>query len=221
MYTLLAQSSVPPPDVIRQTAAEVVSRSYYELGDASRNDGEPLWWTILRWLLKPFIWLFQSMEGWPDFVRWVIVIVCFLLLLALLAHIIYTFVLAIRGPAARRRQSYVLAQTAVDTDELLRDAERAGRAGDYIGAIRLLFRAALSRIEAVEKKKLRPGATNRELLRRYKSTPIFGSLQQFVETIDNKWYGHGTCLEMDYVNCRGEHDRIREYVQQHRPVIGA
>jgi hypothetical protein len=109
----------------------------------------------------------------------------------------------------------------IDPEALVREAERAGRDGDYIGAIRLLFRAALRRMEVVEKRKLRPGATNRELLRRYRSTPLHESLERFVETIDTKWYGGATCLESDYSLCRSEHDRIRQYVERSKPVVGA
>jgi hypothetical protein len=109
----------------------------------------------------------------------------------------------------------------IDPAALEQEAESASRAGDYIGAIRLLFRAALRRIEVVEKRKLRPGFTNRELLRRYRSTPLHDSLERFVETIDDKWYGDGICLESDYVYCRSEHERIRQYAEQSRLAIGA
>jgi hypothetical protein len=214
MLTIIAQTTLPPPDAIRQTAAEVVSREYYDLGEKALSDSPPWWWAIVRWLLKPFEWLFASMEGWPDFLRWTIVILCFILLIALLAHIVYSFAVAIRGPVSRRRGAYTSTQAEIDPAALEQEAERAGKGGDYIGAIRLLFRATLRRIEVAEKKKLRPGFTNRELLRRYRSTPLFGSLERFVETIDQKWYGGGTCLEEDFVTCRGEHARIRQYVQE-------
>ena len=111
--------------------------------------------------------------------------------------------------------------TEVDPVSLEEEADRAGSRGDYIGAIRLLFRAALRRIEVAEKKKLRPGSTNRELLRRYRSTPLFTPLERFVETIDNKWYGGGTCVEEDYLTCRGEHARILKHVEEPRFAVGA
>jgi hypothetical protein len=221
MLTVFAQATLPPPDVIRQTAAEVVSRTYYELGETGRSDSPPWWWAILRWLLKPFEWLFVSMEGWPDFVRWTIVILLFILLLALIAHIVYSFAVAIRGPAARRRGTYTSTHVEIDPTSLEQEAERAGKGGDYIGAIRLLFRAALRRIEVAEKKKLRPGFTNRELLRRYRSTPLFNSLERFVETIDQKWYGGAMCAEEDFLTCRSEHARIRQHVQESRTAIDA
>jgi hypothetical protein len=220
LFAQFVESNVPS-DEIRRAAAEVVSRNYFDLGGASQGDGEPLWWRVLRWLLTPFIWLFQSMEGWPEFVRWTVVIACFVLLVVLVGHIIYTLAAAVRGPAVRRQRPYLSAHRELDPAELEREADRAGGLGDYMGAIRLLFRAAICRIDAVEKRKLRPGATNRDLLRRYRSTPIIGSLERFVETIDDKWYGEGACLETDYVSCRNEHARIREYVQQLKPAVHA
>jgi hypothetical protein len=218
---VLASNSLPPPDAIRRTAEEVVSRPYYDLEGATQRDTSPIFLELLRTILKPFEWLYHSMEGVPDFVRWIIVVLAFLLLVALVAHIIYSFVSAIRGPVARRGRAYTTAQVELDPSALEQEAERAGKGGDYIGAIRLLFRAALRRIEVAEKRKLRPGFTNRELLRRYQSTPLFASLERFVETIDQKWYGGGTCVEEDLVTCRGEHARIRNYVQEPRTAVGA
>jgi hypothetical protein len=221
MRIVTASTSLPPPESIRKTAAEVVSRPYYDLDLAPRDDGPPIWLELLRWITKPFKWLFESMEGLPDIVRWIVVVLAVILLVALISHLTYTFVRAIRGPLPRRRA--FLATSAPETNpvDLEQEADEAGKAGDYIRAIRLLFRAALRRIETAEKKKLRPGFTNRELLRRYRSTPLFASLERFVETIDQKWYGDGTCLEEDYLTCCGEHARIRDYVQEPRTAVGA
>ncbi len=222
MLTLLAQIDLATPSEIRRKAQEVVARSYYELDDDSgRGIAEPLWFRMIRWLLKPFKWLFDSMEGWPDWFRWVVVIACVVLLVVLVSHIVYSFATAIRGPTPRHQRRYDPAHADVDPASLERDADQARDAGDYIGAVRLLFRAALRRIEIAEKKKLRPGFTNRELLRRYRSTSIFGSLERFVETIDSKWYGYGACLHEDYVLCRTEHGRIRDYVKEVRTANDA
>jgi hypothetical protein len=100
-------------------------------------------------------------------------------------------------------------------------AERASLAGDYIGGVRLLFRAALRRIELFEHKKLRPGITNRELLRRYRTSPLAAPLARFVETIDLKWYGSLPCERADYEACEIEHDRIRQHASQRRFVNAA
>jgi hypothetical protein len=221
MFMLLAEPALPPAADIRQKADEVVSRSYYDLADTAGGDPVPLWMRMMRWLARPFEWLFKSMEGWPDWLRWLIVIVCIVLLIALVSHIAYTLVRAIRGPVARVQRRYDPAHIEIDPASLERDAEQAVRMGDYIGAVRLLFRAALRRIEVAEKKKLRPGFTNRELLRRYRSTALFGPLERFVETIDNKWYGGEPCLQEDYLVCRTEHARIRDYAKEVRTANDA
>jgi hypothetical protein len=221
MSILLAQAALPPPDAIRRAADEVVARPYYDLGTTPPLDSPPLWVEIVRWIVKPFQWLFESMEGLPEFLRWLIVIVSIVICVALISHIIYSLVMAIRGPAARRRLHLESAAKEINPADLEHEAELVGTRGDYIGAIRLLFRAALRRIELAERKKFRPGFTNRELLRRYQSTPLFGSLAQFVETIELKWYGNSPCAEADYQACRGEHGRICQHFESAQPTVGA
>lgn len=220
MIASLAQNSMPPPDAIRRAAEDVISRDHFELGNPSSRVGGSLLLDLVRWLLRPFEWLFDSMEGWPDSIRWAIVILCIVLLVALVAHMIYSLVTAIRGPKSQRILRYEPAHVEVDPIRLEEEAERAGASGNYIEAVRLLFRAALRRIEVAEQKKLRPGFTNRELLRRYRSTGIFRSLERFVEIIDSKWYGGEACVREDYQLCRSEHARILEYVHKSRNPHG-
>ena len=91
-----------------------------------------------------------------------------------------------------------------------RSIEAAGT-GDYILAIRLLFRAGVLRIEQAQKHALRRGVTNREILTRYQNTPIAEPLGLFVDMIDRKWYGDDVCIEMDYRNCTDAHATIRQF----------
>jgi hypothetical protein len=217
MIQLLGSAALPPAESIRDKAAEVVSREYYEIEVAPPSSGPPLLFVIIEWLLTPFIWLFEALEGMPDFLRWIIVVGLALLCLGLIIHIIYSFVVAIRGPSRRSRAAFKLGESRdVPPEDLECEAERARSAGDYIGAIRLLLRAALRRIEVAEDRKFRPGLTNRELLRRYRSSPIFPALERMIETIDLKWYGGQTCLAQDYVACQAEHERIRQAVERVR-----
>jgi hypothetical protein len=220
MFSLIAQQTLPPADVIRHKANEVVSRPYYDLGnDSSRTDNMPLILDLIKWMLKPFQWLFDHLEGLPDFFRWLIVILCFVLCVALVGHIIYTFVRAVRGPLAQRGRVYEPAAREIDPVELEQQAERAGATGDYIGGVRLLFRAALRRIELAEKKKLRPGITNRELLRRYRTSPLANPLARFVDVIELKWYGNIPCEQADYTACQSEHVRIRQYASERQSAV--
>ncbi len=162
-FAMPHQPKLPPPDAIRRAAGEVVARPYYDLGLGVGDNSEPFLIEILRWILKPFRWMFDSMEGLPEVVRWLVVILCVVLCAALISHIVYTLVMAIRGPVLRRRQEFASTVREVDASDLERQAELSGGRGDYIGAVRLLFRAALRRIELSEQRKFRPGITNREL----------------------------------------------------------
>jgi hypothetical protein len=222
---MLAQNSsatLPPPDTIRSTANEILSRPYYDLGAGPpRNPSPPFWLEFLEWILEPFRWLFDSMEGLPDVVRWIVVILSAVLCVALVAHIIYTLIRAVRGPADRHLGAYQSAARVIDPAELEQDAEQAGARGDYIGAIRLLFRATLRRIELAEKKNFQPGFTNRELLRRYQATPLGEPIRRLVEVIDMKWYGDLACEPSDYTACRSEHVRIRQHIEASRTAVGA
>jgi len=221
MSYLLAQSQLPPPASIREAAREVISRPYYKLDSSTSEDSTPLILEIIRWILRPFQWLFDQMEGLPDAVRWIVVAFCVVLCAALIAHILYTLLKALGAPSARRRISLTDPAREIAPDEFERQATLAETDRDYIGAVRLLFRAALRRLEIFEKRKFRPGITNRELLGRYRSTPLAESLVRFVNTIDLKWYGQVPCEQTDYIACRNEHGRICQYIRESKPADSA
>jgi hypothetical protein len=215
--------SLPEPDVIRRTAQEVIQRPDYRLDPVPEGGRTILDWALqlLGWIIKPFQWLFHAMEGMPDFLRWIIVIGLFVVLVALVAHIIYSIVAAVRGP---RRQAVFDADslhTAPDPETLERRAQQAVQNGDYISAIRLLFRACLLRLEPLEKQKFRPGMTNREHLRRYRATRLFDPMNRFVQTIDIKWYGGQQCGEQDYALCRDAHAAIYQFTKDRTHAVGA
>jgi hypothetical protein len=217
MTYLLAQSQLPAPESIREAAREVISRPYYKLDSSTPEDSTPLIVQLIRWMLKPFEWLYDQMEGLPEVVRWIAVIACVVVCIALIAHILYTLLKAV-GPVARRRIPLTDPGRDVNPDDFEQQAALAERNRDYIGAVRLLFRAALRRLEIFEKRRFRPGITNRELLRRYRSTPLAESLLRFVTTIDLKWYGQVPCEQTDYIACRTEHGRICQYIRDSNPA---
>lgn len=220
MLFAAAAAELPNPAEIRRAAEEVVARSYYQLGVDGDDDSEPLLFRIIRWILKPFRWLFDSMEGLPDLLRWGIVFVCATLCAAIAWHIVYTLLAAMRGPASLRTLEYDSTGREVDPSDLERQAELVSQSGDHIGGIRLLFRAVLRRIELAEKRKMRPGFTNRELLKRYRASPLQQPIARFVEMIELKWYGSLPCDAADYQACRDEHGRIRQLIA-HREAVHA
>jgi hypothetical protein len=212
--------AAPPPDVIRTTADSVLARPYFKLDRPTSDDSEPLIFRIIEWILTPFKWLFDSLEGLPDFLRWIIVVVAAIVCALLIMHIVYSLLNALGEPRSRKKKLAVgAAAREAPPEQLEREAEGLAERGDLIGAVRVLFRAALRRLEVAEQKKFRPGFTNRELLRRYRSTAVFDSLQRFVETIDMKWYGEQPCLPEDYAACRTAHAWIRDHAPENRRAV--
>ena len=64
------------PETIRQKAVEVVSRPEYQLDQGLDDQSQALWLTLLSWILKPFIWIFESLHGLPLLLRFMVVIAC-------------------------------------------------------------------------------------------------------------------------------------------------
>ncbi len=200
MIALLA--ALPPPEEIRRTAMDVLGRPEYApdpAGDAQRG----LVGLLLEggaWLIDRFNDLTHVLEALPVWLQWVIKVVLSVVLMLIAAHVMYTLAKAVRAP--RRGPTTPEEGSRVQRPDVLeRQADEAVGRREFIAAVRLLFRASVLRLENLEKRVNRPGATNRELLRRYRATPVFESLQLFVETIDAKWYGEQPCGEVDYSAC--------------------
>jgi hypothetical protein len=221
MTSLMAAGALPPPAAIREAARDVLARPYFDLDSVGPRDQAPLFLEIIRWILTPFRWLFEILDGLPEAVRWLIVLACLVLAAVLIGHILFALARSIRGPLLQRKSQLNAAAKEGDPKEFEKQADLAVAREDYIGAIRWLFRATLRRLELFEKKKFRPGITNRELLRRYRSSPLADSLLSFVNTIDLKWYGQMPCGQAEYISCRNEHGRICRYIGESQPTDAA
>ena len=205
-------SSLPDPEIIRRTAEEVIRRPAFQL-DPQPESGTTFLELLLRfleWISTPFRWLSEALSGLPVWLRWPIVVGLATLVVVLVLHIIYTIVVAIRRPARRAGLAVIDARTQHDPTAIERQAAQEVARGDFIAAIRLLFRASLLRLDLAEKSKTRVGTTNREYLRRHQNSPVFEPLKLFVETIDAKWYGREVCGPEDHEACLTAHSRIRQ-----------
>lgn len=220
LLTYVVIAGLPDGEAIRRKAAEVLARRDFQL-DADRDDQSL---SILArlgiWLLKMMAWFAKLLDGLPSPLWWLVVIGLVVTLIALCAHIVWTFIVAIKG-GSKRRTHLLTSDDRRVPEEFERAADQAERDGDYIGAIRLRFRAGILRIELAENRPLRRGITNHELLRRYRSSPFFEPLQWFVQTIDSKWYGHGECQPDDCFTCRSEYDRICQLANRRAHAVGA
>lgn len=217
---LLATGETPADDAIREKAAEVIARADYDLTSGVDPESQSLFLQIILWILTPFIWLFQALAGIPDFLRWIIVVGLAVLLVGLIAHIVWTFAQAMKG-TARPRSMKLTRKKLTTPEDMEQAAESAEAQGDFIGAVRCLFHACLLRIQRAEKKTLRKGITNREILRRYRKSPLFDPLRHFVEVIDTKWYGHEICQREDLIDCQQQHATVREITERRTHAVSS
>ena len=216
--------SLPSAQELREKAMEIVSGRDYQInsGQSDNSWSLLLLLEIIRWILAPFIWLFNLTEGLPDFLRWMIVLGLAALVVLLIWHIAYSLATVIRRPKRIVDTGSDSRHRRIGPEEVERLASEAARRTDYITAIRFLFRASVLRLELAEKKSHRPGTTNRELLRRYQGRPsLTESLRLFVETIDRKWYGDEICSDADYAACQQAHGEVRRALGEPAHAVGA
>ncbi len=202
-----------PPETIRRTAIEILQGPEYHVNQDTRV-GETIvdiMLQIFEWMIWPFRWLFESMEGLPEVLRWLIVLGLFLLLVLLLGHLVYTLVTTLR-PSARNSKfiSALASGHTLDAKEFEQLAQEALAQRNFIVAVRFLFRASLVHLQDIEGKFFSPGLTNRQFLTRYQKLPVASSLQALVEVIDASWYGQRECREEDYLKCRQAYAEIRQ-----------
>jgi hypothetical protein len=203
-------SQATDSETIRRTAEEILRRPEYQ-SEPTPESGVTILEIMLRlldWIISPFRWLFGALEGLPDILRWTIVLGLALLLVLLILHLGVTLFGAIRGNRTKGETLSLESKRVQDPAKLEQQSLEAANRQDYIGAVRLLFLACLLRLEAIEKRAMRAGMTNRELLRRHQKSRAFEAIKLFVETIESKWYGQGTCELSDYEACRAAHARI-------------
>ncbi len=213
-------TALPDAETIRRKAAEVVARPEFQLDNDRQNESLGLFMRILLWLLKPLRWFLELIADLPSPLWWLVVILLSVAALALIGHILWSFYRAVIG-TPRKRLTAALQDTRSTPEEIERAAAEAEARGDCIGAVRLWFRAGILRIERAEDKKLRRGLTNHELLRRYRSSPLFEPLDWFVRTIDAKWYGYEACVPQDCTLSKEEYARICQWSVRRPHAVGA
>ncbi len=214
--------ALPAPDEIRRKAAEVLARPEYQ-NEQSTDEGsatQQLVLRLLRVLFDAFAWLAESLGFLPASLRYPVAAVLVLLLIVFLIRIISMMRKATQFPSrqVRARERQGLSQTAEELEALAQQEFEHGR---VIEAVRLLLRAGLLRLEHREQRPRRPGTTNRELLRRYRASPMYEPLRTLVETIDFKWYGDQPTSPEDYSACRDAEQRLRTALDSPEPSTAA
>ncbi|REJ89010.1 MAG: DUF4129 domain-containing protein [Planctomycetota bacterium] len=206
--------NLPPPDEIRRVAAEVLKRPEFHPDSLSNTTGaESIWLEILKWIWGGIEWLAAALAFLPAALQIPVAI----LLVLLLGFVVVRMILGVSRVARLPQTEEALRQRqrrALYPADLEKMATEAHQQGDAIEAVRLLFRAAILRLENAEKRPNRPGSTNRELLRKYRAAEIHSPLKTMADTIEMKWFG-GRPSEPD------DYDRSREAYESLCSVVTA
>lgn len=154
VFAIERASGAGPPEQVRRAIADELSEAKYRLGVP--------WWTRVV----------ESLERWwIRFVEWVTAIserVGGPLVMALLVGMLLVVTAAVVTSNLGRRRARLVdarirreheAARGLDPADLERRATTAEEAGDMAGALRLLFRAALIRLDREGMIDLRPGTT--------------------------------------------------------------
>lgn len=196
----------PEPELIRQTAAQVLAE-----GDYILTLYEPPYFEYVRSLadfferlLRPLSRFLDELYNISSVAYYIVIIIMVLALILLLAHAYYSLRTAI---ARRKFVQYVPVSDLSGKEPAYWEnlAQKAAGEGDFITALRRLFMAGLLRLEGG---KLRKAATNREYLRRYRQSKARQPLETFVRLIDYKWYGGRECLREDWEEGQGAYRTI-------------
>lgn len=193
--TLILPPPLPSPEAIRQTATEVLQRPDYVL-----QPGADLSFIVrfLQSLISALQRAFDSLYQVSPALAFATFIILSLVGLLLVVHVIYTLRTVLAGPRRIAGATGMGEETVELPAAWEQTARQSATQGDYLGAIRCLLRASLLHLEAARKKPLQRGQTNREYLRRFRSTPAFEPLRCLVEVVDLKWYGGAPCSKDDY-----------------------
>lgn len=201
------------PEQIREAVDTVLSGRAYDLENPEVMRMDFGWiGAIINWLLEPLRRLFEGVGALPDGVTYVLIAVLVIILVALLAHVIYT------AFAAFREDKFEVAAMdrvrPVTIDDLAAEAQRHADAGDFVDASRALYRAALLALEEKREGRLRKGLTNTEYLRTFHAPWVVENLRVFVDLINWKWYRDNRFEREDYEACREAYDNIQQRLRE-------
>jgi len=202
--------AAPDPEAIRAATRDILAngRYYIEQRERFRVD--------LSWFLEKvedfFEFLFPALGSMGLPVTWIVVAVLVAVLIALIAHILYSFYTAIRTSAP---ESFELTRIVrVDPAELEAEAVQLAAQGNFVDASRALYQAALAMLEERRDGRVMSGLTNTEYLGTFQTAWVKESLKVFVDLINWKWYRDRLFEEADYRQCQQAYGRLRARLQQ-------
>ena len=172
----------PGAGEIKSTLENVIAQGPYDL-EQSWRIAPSLGW--LRDFIEGISGIFSPVLGGASYAVTILVtVVLVVILFALLAHILWSFYTGIR---VREGVAYRLEEIPqTDPKQLETRAEELAAAGDYVGASRTLYLAALVMLEAERDGRIMAALTNSEYLDTFKTPWVIENLRTFVALINWK-----------------------------------
>ncbi len=200
----------PSEQALRQSLRGILA-SGYQLTPPARVQVEEWLAGLLRRLRQMLGGLSESgpLAGLPPWMTWVIAGVLIALLVLILAHIALTVRRALVEPAVRRGPS-VGERRREDPAALLASAEQARNRGDYDRAVRLLYRAALARLDRLGVLRFDAARTNWENLRALPADQpvVRAAMATLARAVDDIAYGGAPALRSTAERCRASVDAL-------------
>lgn len=212
VVTVAGAAAMTRPSVpaLRRTLDEILS-SGYQLEPPIRIQIEQ--WLI--WLLRRIAKLLGNLSesgplaGMPLWLWWVIFGVCVTLLVLIFAHIVITVRSVLRQEQIRSPRQRRLVRRE-DPASVLHAAESALEAGEYERAVRLLYRAALLRLDRAGLLSEDPTRTNWENLAAMPADAgaVTETLAALTRTVDDTVYGGRPVSRSTAEQCRAWLDEL-------------
>ena len=199
----------PSPPELRRVLDQILASGYRLEPPATVRIGDYLDWLLdrlARWLDS---WSQTGpLAGLPVWASWVLFGLCVALLVLLLAHMISGVRSALSEPAHGRRGAGD-ARRREDPQAVLAAAEAALARGDYDAAVRLLYRAALLRLDRLGLLHHDPARTNWENLAalRAPDPDLRADLTELTGAVDAAIYAGRPVTHTTAERC---HTRVRE-----------
>ncbi len=206
-------ADVPEAQALEAKLDEILARPDFKRamrggGHDPRNAGQ---WLLLR--LRRLLARLGGLHATNYALFIVAVTVGLVLLIAILAHITYTFLQAFKPMQERRAQDTAAGPAPpLGPSALIREADESAARGDHRSAIRSLY---LALIRSLQMRGVLPRAasqTNWEHLAHIAVRPALAAVvEPFTRTFDEKWYGGRSADSSDVARCRAWfHQAIQE-----------
>lgn len=199
------------PEAVREAAARVLQRPYYNVDAASGTPGETVFEKIIHAIDRALETIVDAINSLPMGLKWFVVIAASILCALLIVHLAKSLSHALGVNAAVPRQRTNERDVLGEIRGLEHASAEAVAQGDYCSGIHYLMRAAVCHIENARGKNFRPGVTNRDLLRLLESTLLASPLGKLVDSVDVHWYGGQPCTGEAFTFCRNAYLQVRDH----------